>query len=378
MSTQSGLFTMTELAAQYGISRKTGYKWLEPVRSRRARAGLRDRSRRPHTVRRRRILSWWRRCWRSAGGIRAGGRRSCWRSRRGSDAARGLAEPIDGVLRGSRQRGLVAPRRRRRRAAPAPRAAAGADHARRTRCGRRISKGEFRTGDGVYCYPLTLRDGFSRFVLRCDALLGRTYEATRRRFERAFADYGLPERIRSDNGGALCESGAGRVVARCRCGGSAWGSSRNASRRGIPNKTGRTSSFIAVLKAETARPPAPNGARATAALSPLLCANTTRSGRTKRWTEQPPATLLRRRRPERCRAAAAGRRIPAIWKCGSSAVTGASRGAAARCLSRRAGRRIRRLRRSRRRPLDGALSPRSRSARYDERHRTLHPMPRSQ
>jgi transposase InsO family protein len=61
-------------------------------------------------------------------------------------------------------------------------------------------KGEFRTGDGVYCYPLTLRDGFSRFVLRCDALVGRTYDATRRGFERAFADNGLPERIRSDNG----------------------------------------------------------------------------------------------------------------------------------------------------------------------------------
>ncbi len=35
-------------------------------------------------------------------------------------------------------------------------------------------KGEFRTGDGVYCYPLTLRDGFSRLVLRCDALVSPT------------------------------------------------------------------------------------------------------------------------------------------------------------------------------------------------------------
>src|SRR5437868_4866584 len=59
-------------------------------------------------------------------------------------------------------------------------------------------KGHFRTGDGVYCYPLTLRDGFSRFVLRCDALAGPTYAATRPRFERAFAEYGLPQRIRSD------------------------------------------------------------------------------------------------------------------------------------------------------------------------------------
>ena len=42
-------------------------------------------------------------------------------------------------------------------------------------------KGEFRTGDRRYCYPLTLRDGFSRYVLRCDALLSRSYALTRAR-----------------------------------------------------------------------------------------------------------------------------------------------------------------------------------------------------
>ena len=72
-------------------------------------------------------------------------------------------------------------------------------------------KGEFRTGDGAYCYPLTLRDGFSRFVLRCDALPGPTYDATRRRFERAFAEYGLPQRIRSDNGAPFAGGGLARL-----------------------------------------------------------------------------------------------------------------------------------------------------------------------
>ena len=72
-------------------------------------------------------------------------------------------------------------------------------------------KGEFRTGDGVYCYPLTLRDGFSRFVLRCDALRGPTYDATRRQFERAFAEYGLPQRIRSDNGAPFAAPASARL-----------------------------------------------------------------------------------------------------------------------------------------------------------------------
>src|SRR5262249_41346521 len=72
-------------------------------------------------------------------------------------------------------------------------------------------KGEFRTGDGRYCYPLTLREGCSRFALRCDGLLGRTVDATQRRFARAFAEHGLPDRIRSDNGGPFASPGVGRL-----------------------------------------------------------------------------------------------------------------------------------------------------------------------
>lgn len=70
-------------------------------------------------------------------------------------------------------------------------------------------KGEFRTGDGCYCYPLTLPDAFSRFVLRCDGVLGRTTGATRHRLACAFAEYGLPARIRSDNGRPFASPGLG-------------------------------------------------------------------------------------------------------------------------------------------------------------------------
>ena len=105
-------------------------------------------------------------------------------------------------------------------------------------------KGEFRTGDRRYRYPLTLRDGFSRFVLRCDALLGRTYAATRRRFECAFADYGLPDRIRSDNGGPFAETGLAGLsrlsVWWMRLGIVAGAHCASAT----PNKTGRMSSSI--------------------------------------------------------------------------------------------------------------------------------------
>jgi hypothetical protein len=118
-------------------------------------------------------------------------------------------------------------------------------------------KGEFRTGDGVYCYPLTLRDGFSRFVLRCDGLLGRTVDATQRRFARAFAEYGLPARIRSDNGGPFASPGLGGLSAL-----SVWwmrlGIIPERIAPGHPEQNGSHEQFHRVLKAETARPPAPN------------------------------------------------------------------------------------------------------------------------
>jgi transposase InsO family protein len=68
-------------------------------------------------------------------------------------------------------------------------------------------KGHFRLLDGGYCYPLTLVDGFSRFVLCCDAYRSTSIEC-RRSFERAFIEYGLPRVIRSDNGSPFASAHA--------------------------------------------------------------------------------------------------------------------------------------------------------------------------
>ena len=118
-------------------------------------------------------------------------------------------------------------------------------------------KGHFRTGDRGSCYPLTVRDGFSRFVLRCDALGGPTYAATRPRFERAFAEYGLPQRIRSDNGGPFASTGLARLSRL-----SVWwmrlGIIPERIALGHPEQNGSHEQFHAVLKADTARPPAPH------------------------------------------------------------------------------------------------------------------------
>src|SRR5262249_36491700 len=188
----SGLFTMTELAAHYGISRKTGYAWLDKY-EREGLGGLADHSRRPHhspqatdaalldqllAVRR---------------------RHPRWGAKKLLAVAARATADADWPSRATGCRRLAAARliagHRRRRAgpaAPSPLAPIAAANDVWTT----DFKGETRTGDGVYCYPLTLRDAFSRFVLRCDALDHRTYEATRARFTRAFVEYGLPARIR--------------------------------------------------------------------------------------------------------------------------------------------------------------------------------------
>ena len=251
---ETELFTMTDLAAQYGISRKTAYKWLERYHADGA-PGLFDHSRRPRQnpnatdpelveallAVRRRHPRW-------------GPKKLLAVARRGEPDLSWPARATVAAL--LKRHGLSAPPRRAQRVPQAHRPSL-APATEPNDVWTTDFKGEFLTGDGAYCYPLTLRDGFSRFVLRCDGLLGRTSEATRRRFERAFAKYGLPDRIRSDNGGPFASPGLAGLSAL-----SVWwlrlGIHRERIAPGHPEQNGSHEQFHRVLKAETARPPAPN------------------------------------------------------------------------------------------------------------------------
>jgi len=70
-------------------------------------------------------------------------------------------------------------------------------------------KGQFRTGDGRLCYPLTITDNYSRYLLTCRGLRHPSYEATRPYIERTLREYGLPTVIRSDNGAPFASTGLG-------------------------------------------------------------------------------------------------------------------------------------------------------------------------
>jgi len=61
-------------------------------------------------------------------------------------------------------------------------------------------KGEFRMGNMRYCYPLTVMDSYSRYVLGVAGMYRPTFEGTKAVFEGLFEEYGLPEQIHTDNG----------------------------------------------------------------------------------------------------------------------------------------------------------------------------------
>ncbi|MBZ5782044.1 DDE-type integrase/transposase/recombinase, partial [Klebsiella aerogenes] len=68
-------------------------------------------------------------------------------------------------------------------------------------------KGQFKTADGHWCYPLTIMDHASRYLLAVHVYDSPNYEDANRSFEQVFRQYGLPERIRSDNGPPFATTG---------------------------------------------------------------------------------------------------------------------------------------------------------------------------
>ena len=72
-------------------------------------------------------------------------------------------------------------------------------------------KGHFRTRDGRYCYPLTVADDFGRSLLGCQALLQPTRARVRPVLSQLFQEYGLPERIRTDNGAPFASCALARL-----------------------------------------------------------------------------------------------------------------------------------------------------------------------
>ena len=115
-------------------------------------------------------------------------------------------------------------------------------------------KGQFRLGDGSLCYPLTIADGYSRLLLSCHALTSTQVAGSQPVFVRAFHEYGLPMRIRSDNGVPFATQALGRLSAL-----SVWwirlGILPDFIEPASPYQNGRHERMHRTLKRECTRPP---------------------------------------------------------------------------------------------------------------------------
>ena len=238
---------------EFGISRPTGYKWIHRYAEHGAQ-GLADRSRAPRrhpnetpadvvefvlsaraqhpTWGPRKLLAWL------------------------EPIHPGLQLPAASTVATMLKRhGLVVPRRPRRRPCPtgtAPVAQAGPNAVWGT-----DFKGEFRTRDSAWCYPLTLQDVCSRYLLRCRGLRTCSGNLSKPIFESAFREFGLPVAILSDNGSPFASSSFSGLTPL-----SVWwvqlGIEVLRIEPGHPEQNGRLERMHRTLKRETTRPPQDN------------------------------------------------------------------------------------------------------------------------
>jgi putative transposase len=242
---------MAELCREYGISRKTGYKWRERYANG-GWKGLEEQSRAPHKQANA-VEEWIREeVLRARAGHRRWGARTLlrWLQNKQPEVRWPSASTVGEILHGA---GLTQGRGKRLWVAPGPGALQTAGQANEVWCAD--FKGYFHCQDGSRCDPLTITDAYSRYLLRCQLVKGIEGQYTQAWFETAFREYGLPERMRTDNGTPFASVALGGLSEL-----SAWwiklGIVPERIKRGKPQQNGRHERMHRTLKECTAAPAA--------------------------------------------------------------------------------------------------------------------------
>jgi transposase InsO family protein len=241
--------TRAALCAVFGISRQTGYKWARRYREERS---SEEKSRRPHShpkttpKRQVRLILSQKRQFPLWGPIAIRARLvEHWPH---------LQWPAPSTI-GSilKKHGMVKPRRRRLRVAPRTKPFRACREANDVWCVD--FKGQFETRDGRLCYPLTVMDAASRYLLACTALHHPTTANVKQVFVELFTKYGLPKAIRSDNGEPFASVSAAAGLTQL----SAWwarlGIHLERIAPGKPQQNGRHERMHLTLKQATCMPP---------------------------------------------------------------------------------------------------------------------------
>ena len=245
---------MSEVCRAFGISRKTGYKIFERYKEHGLEA-LTDRSRRP--IRYANQLPW------QIESLIVAAKRDKphWGARKIREL---LVRRLDGDIRVPakstihavlHRHGLVKiPGRPRHRATGTPLSTGAAPND--LWCAD--FKGEFKLGNGRYCFPLTVTDYASRFLLLCEALESTRENLAITAFEQLFQERGLPQAIRSDNGVPFASPNGLFNLSKL----SVWwlrlGIAIERIKPGHPQQNGRHERMHLTLKKEATRPPGMN------------------------------------------------------------------------------------------------------------------------
>jgi putative transposase len=245
-----GELPMAALCREFRISRKTGYKvigrYFEGGFD-----GIKDRSRAPchhpnavsksvekAVVEARRSHSSW-----------GPKKLRVWLKRHNPDIAWPAASTIGEIIS---RHGLTVRRRRSRKVAVYSDPFTGCDYP--NAVWSADLKGWFLTGDGSRCDPLTITDNYSRFLIRCQAVVNPDYEHIQPIFEAVFREYGLPVAVRTDNGSPFATTTVGGLSRL-----SIWwlklGIIPERILPGHPEQNGRHERMHRTLKQETATPP---------------------------------------------------------------------------------------------------------------------------
>ncbi len=200
-----GYFPFNELCLQFSISRKTGYKWVDRYEQEGS-EGLADKSRRPHTcphVTDDAVIE---------ALVRAREKHPTWGPKKLLEILAPHYPDLPAISTAAdilKRKGLVngSKRRLRRKHPGCPKTTAqepndiwSADY-----------KGHFKMRNGFYCYPLTVCDMKTRYLLGCHAHSAISLEDTKSHFNRLFHEFGLPQRIRTDNGVPFASNALARL-----------------------------------------------------------------------------------------------------------------------------------------------------------------------
>jgi transposase InsO family protein len=248
----SGQWSMSELCERYRVSRPTGYKWLRRFEEE-GESGFDERSRRPKSSPLRTSAAVERQILETRAKYGWGAKKLLQVLRRRDP---GIEWPARSTVNAILDRNGKLHKQRRRRRWDHPGAAPLVTE-RPNQVWPVDFKGQFKTLDGNYCYPLTVSDHFSRSVLLCKALDSVKTKGAKPAFRRLFREVGLPEAIRSDNGAPFASTGIHGL-----CELNVWWMQLGIVHQRItpasPQENGAHERMHRELKRETTRPPAWN------------------------------------------------------------------------------------------------------------------------